>query len=59
MKRPHPHTCPCKGSGWACEDHPDRAYGDTYTCPCDAPGMPCPAATNVTSIHRQTRKGAA
>lgn len=48
--RRHPFTCACKGSGYVCEDHPDRPFGDTRTCPCDAPGMPCPAAANVTSI---------
>jgi len=36
--------CPfCLGTGYICEDHPDRAWGDLEPegCRCGAPGMPC------------------
>ena len=50
--RPHPFTCACKGSGWVCEDHPYRPFGDYRTCPCEAPGAPCPGIDNVTPIRK-------
>jgi hypothetical protein len=38
--------CPfCLGTGYVCEDHPDRPWhgvvGGIDGCPCEAAGMPC------------------
>jgi len=33
--------CPiCFGTGWVCEAHPDRAWGDALGCTCSA-WQPC------------------
>jgi hypothetical protein len=33
--------CPiCKGIGWVCENHPDKAWSDEFGCQCGA-GTPC------------------
>ena len=33
----------CEDSGWICEEHPGRPWGDgPHACPCGAAGMPCP-----------------
>lgn len=34
-------TCTiCKGEGWVCEDHADKAWGEGDGC-CGGAGMPC------------------
>jgi hypothetical protein len=33
----------CRGVGWVCEEHPNKAWTGPKSCQCGAAGMPCPS----------------
>lgn len=42
----------CKGDGWVCENHPQKAWGGGFSC-CDGAGMPC--VCNPDGLTRHVR----
>lgn len=43
----------CKGEGWICENHPDKAWGEGSGC-CGGAGMPCECNTsNPPWVHME------
>jgi hypothetical protein len=46
-------NCPtCRGTGWVCENHPDKPWDDEMGCTCGA-GLPCECNTGEEPDIRQ------
>ena len=56
---PHPTGCWwCHGTGWTCEDHPDRPFLTTRQadeCGCGAAGAPCQGPQTQRELEGITR----
>src|ERR1700722_4428055 len=46
----------CEDCGWVCENHPEKPWEGEHACRCGGAGMPCPTATQATTIARHRRR---